>query len=146
MSTPPTHTPACATVDPGWWFSGIDVERQAAIALCGVCPLAQQCLELAMAGEGRIHIAGSARPGWVMITVTDSGPGIPAGLRERIFELNFSGRRAARAGKLGFGLWWVRTMMTRLGSTISVADDAQHGASFVLRMPAASPAEQTAWL
>ena len=100
----------------------------------------------AMAGEGRIHIAGSARPGWVMITVTDSGPGIPAGLRERIFELNFSGRRAARAGKLGFGLWWVRTMMTRLGSTISVADDAQHGASFVLRMPAASPAEQTAWL
>lgn len=53
MSTPPTHTPACATVDPGWWFSGIDVERQAAIALCGVCPLAQQCLELAMAGEGR---------------------------------------------------------------------------------------------
>ena len=48
-----THEPIppCTTVDPEWWFSGVDAERQAAIALCGVCPVAQQCLELALAGE-----------------------------------------------------------------------------------------------
>lgn len=96
----------------------------------------------AMSGPGRIEIAGCARPGWVEVRVSDSGPGIPAKLRERIFELNFSGRRAARAGKLGFGLWWVRTMMTRLGGTISVADDTQHGASFVLRLPCHAEAEK----
>ena len=91
----------------------------------------------AMGGAGRVRISGSTRRGWVEVTVSDSGPGIPAELQERIFELSFSGRRPGRAGKLGFGLWWVRTMMTRLGGTISVASDGQHGTSFVLRLPCA---------
>lgn len=89
----------------------------------------------AMSGAGQIRITGSTRPGWVEVTVTDSGPGIPLDLHERIFELNFSGRRATRADKLGFGLWWVRTMMTRLGGTISIANDNRQGACFVLRLP-----------
>jgi hypothetical protein len=62
-------------------------------------------------------------------------------LHERIFELNFS-RRATRTGKLGFGLWWVRTMMKRLGGTINVVDDYQHGASFVLRLPCQADGEE----
>jgi len=89
----------------------------------------------AMGGVGQVTIAGNACRGWVEITVSDNGPGIPIELHERIFELNFSGRRPARPGKLGFGLWWVRTMMTRLGGTIKVAGDSEHGASFVLRLP-----------
>ena len=89
----------------------------------------------AMGGAGRVTILGGMHHGEVEITVSDSGPGIAPELHERIFELNFSGRRKARADKLGFGLWWVRTLMTRLGGTIGVASDGQHGASFVLRLP-----------
>lgn len=96
----------------------------------------------ALNGAGEITLAGSTRRGWVEVTVSDSGPGVPADLRERIFELNFSGRRPARPGKLGFGLWWVRTMMTRLGGTVSVADDDRHGASFMLRLPCQSADER----
>ena len=35
----------------------------------------------------------------------------PPELHERIFDPAFSGRPVR--GKLGFGLWWVRTLMTR---------------------------------
>ncbi len=89
----------------------------------------------AMGGAGRLTIQGMAQQSQVEIVVSDSGPGIAAELHERIFELNFSGRRKARAEKLGFGLWWVRTMMTRLGGTIGVASDGHSGTSFVLRLP-----------
>jgi signal transduction histidine kinase len=94
----------------------------------------------ALGGAGRVTIRGAARQGQVEVVVSDSGPGIAPELHERIFELSFSYRRttAARAGKLGFGLWWVRTLMTRLGGTIGVVSDGQHGASFVLRLPCAA--------
>ncbi len=89
----------------------------------------------AMGGAGELTIHGMARQGQVEIVVSDSGPGITPELHERIFELNFSGRRKARADKLGFGLWWVRTMMTRLGGTIGVASDGHNGTSFMLHLP-----------
>lgn len=89
----------------------------------------------AMRGQGLIEIRGQAGPAWVEITVSDSGPGIPPHLHDRIFELNFSGRAASRPGKLGFGLWWVKTLMTRLGGSVDIESDGQRGAAFRLRLP-----------
>lgn len=91
----------------------------------------------AMRGQGVIEIRGRASADWVEITVSDSGPGIPPELRERIFELNFSGRSASRPGKLGFGLWWVKTLMTRLGGSVDIEAEqsGQRGATFRLRLP-----------
>ncbi|MEJ5225533.1 MAG: sensor histidine kinase, partial [Anaerolineales bacterium] len=90
---------------------------------------------VAMDGRGQVLISGSVTEDWVDITVRDDGPGIPPHLHDRIFELNFSGRSAARPGKLGFGLWWVKTLMTRLGGSVAVESDGQHGAAFHLRLP-----------
>jgi GAF domain-containing protein len=91
----------------------------------------------AMGGDGKIVIRGEARSGWVDITVSDSGPGIAPELHDRIFELNFSGRGSARTGKLGFGLWWVKTLMARLGGSVSVESDGRHSTKFKLRLPRA---------
>jgi signal transduction histidine kinase len=91
----------------------------------------------AIEGAGTVTISGSNCCGWVEVVVRDSGPGIPAELHEQIFEISFSGRGAPRANKLGFGLWWVRTLMTRLGGAILVESDGQHGATFKLRLPCA---------
>jgi signal transduction histidine kinase len=96
----------------------------------------------AMNGEGIINIRGCTRQKWVEVTVSDDGPGIPPALHDRIFELNYSGRGAGRRGKLGFGLWWVKTLMARLGGSVTVESDvhADHsgkqGAVFRLRLPA----------
>jgi signal transduction histidine kinase len=91
----------------------------------------------AMQSKGVINIQGVSGPRWVEITVSDSGPGIPPELHDRIFELNYSGRASTRPGKLGFGLWWVKTLMTRLGGSVTVESDGQHGTTFRLRLPRA---------
>jgi signal transduction histidine kinase len=92
----------------------------------------------AMRGEGTIDIKGQSEGQWVDITVKDSGPGIPPELHDRIFELSFSGSRSnLRPGKLGFGLWWVKTLMTRLGGSVTIESDGQHGTTFRLRLPRA---------
>jgi len=88
----------------------------------------------AMGGNGSIGIHGTALPEWVEVSVTDSGPGIAREIHSQIFELNFS-RTVAQPGKLGFGLWWVKTLMTRLGGSVTVESDGNHGTTFRLRLP-----------
>jgi GAF domain-containing protein len=88
----------------------------------------------AMNGSGRIQIQGHHMPEAVEISLTDSGPGIPVELHTQIFELNFS-RTGSQPGKLGFGLWWVKTLMTRLGGSVSVESDGSHGTTFRLQLP-----------
>ena len=89
----------------------------------------------AMQGKGTITIQGHKSEKFVEVTVTDSGPGIPQEIHDRIFELDFSGRNTPRPGKLGFGLWWVKTLMTRLGGSVSVESDGTNGTTFRLRLP-----------
>jgi signal transduction histidine kinase len=90
---------------------------------------------VAMNGNGSINIRGLTVPEWVEISIIDDGPGIAPELHNQIFELNFTGRTGAQPGKLGFGLWWVKTLMTRLGGSVVVESDGQHGTTFVLRLP-----------
>ena len=88
----------------------------------------------AMNGQGSIVIQGNHLSESIEISITDSGPGIAAELHNQIFELNFS-RTGSPPGKLGFGLWWVKTLMTRLGGSVNVESDGQHGTTFRLRLP-----------
>src|SRR5687768_3289733 len=91
----------------------------------------------AMQGKGVITIQGEKHPGRVEVLVGDSGSGISPELHDKIFELDFSGEAVARPGKLGFGLWWVKTLMARLGGSVVVESDGQHGTIFRLYLPTA---------
>ena len=88
----------------------------------------------AMDENGFIVIEGVYLGEEVEISITDSGPGIPAELHHQIFELSFS-RTGAQQRKLGFGLWWVKTLMTRLGGSVTVESDGYHGTTFRLHLP-----------
>lgn len=90
----------------------------------------------AMGGAGAVIIQGAAHDGWVEVTVSDDGPGIPPELHDRIFEFDFPVGRSPRLS-IGFGLWWVKTLMTRLGGSVGVESDGEHGATFRLRLPCA---------
>jgi signal transduction histidine kinase len=91
----------------------------------------------AMEGDGVISIRGDSRDDWVEISVSDNGPGIAPELQNRVFDFNFSGSGSATRGKLGFGLWWVKTLTVRLGGSIRVESDGCNGTTFRLRFPRA---------
>lgn len=82
--------------------------------------------------SGRIAIAGEAGNGWVVVKVSDNGPGIPDTRQKEIFHLN---RDRSNPQNLGFGLWWVRTVLERNGGTIEVESDGQTGTTFILELP-----------
>lgn len=87
-------------------------------------------------GVGTITVSGAAAGGWAAVTVRDDGPGIPPELHERIFTF-YTSRAAAQPGRLGFGLWWVKTLITRFGGSITVESDGAHGTAFKIRLPLA---------
>jgi signal transduction histidine kinase len=67
----------------------------------------------------------------VAITIDDSGPGVPAALRDRIFEPFFT----TKARGSGLGLSIVHAIVAQHGGTISVDGAPGGGARFLLRLP-----------
>ncbi len=73
-----------------------------------------------------------------VLEVADTGPGIPAELRESIFELFVQGERALdRAqGGLGIGLTLVKALVGMHGGTVRAASaSASHGSVFTVCLP-----------
>lgn len=89
----------------------------------------------AMNGNGVILVSGSTDFHSAVVRISDNGPGIPQELHEHIFDLNYSGRVTTKPGKLGFGLWWVKTLMTRLEGSVFIESDGIHGTTFILKLP-----------
>ena len=87
-----------------------------------------------MQGQGEVTIRVVVKGRWVEIRVSDTGPGIPLELQERIFEFSYSSR-SAHPGKLGFGLWWVKSLVTRFGGRVAVESPDQGGTTFILSLP-----------
>ena len=91
----------------------------------------------AMQGRGEITISGKVREDKVEIRVMDTGPGISSDLHERIFEFSYSSSSPEMRANLGFGLWWVKTLMARFGGKITVESDGSSGTTFILELPIA---------
>ena len=80
---------------------------------------------------GVITVRVSRADKGLLITVRDNGPGIPADLRERIWEPFFTTRQRGT----GLGLSIVRKRMQEVGGTASVASHVGRGSVFQLRLP-----------
>jgi two-component system heavy metal sensor histidine kinase CusS len=83
-------------------------------------------------GGERVEIAVTTAPGWVRVAVSDDGPGIPASIRDRVFE-RFS-REGAPSTGFGLGLAIARALAEAQGGRLSL-DDGAGGARFVLDFP-----------
>jgi signal transduction histidine kinase len=81
-----------------------------------------------------------ATNGQVVVTVEDDGPGVPAELRDRIFE-RFVRGTGDRGSSSGLGLSIVRAVAQSHGGSVEL-EKAIRGARFVVRLPRAEvPAE-----
>jgi signal transduction histidine kinase len=76
-------------------------------------------------------------PGGAELTVTDDGPGIPAGERERVFErfTRVDDARTAGAGGAGLGLAIARDIAERHGGSLTLDTAEPAGARFVFAVP-----------
>ncbi len=79
---------------------------------------------------------------WAQLTVSDSGPGVPAPERERIFERFQRGSTSGGHSGFGLGLAIGRELAARMGGSLALGAESspgkdERGASFTLRLPVA---------
>ena len=94
---------------------------------------ALQALDLVPAGQRSLQVSLREANGHAELSVTDSGPGIPADALPRLFEPFFT----TRQGGLGLGLSLCETLATRMGGRICAGRNAPGGAVFTLTLPLA---------
>ncbi len=92
-----------------------------------------------------VHLAvvdDGGQPGF-RLCVQDSGPGIPAGSQEQIFEQGFSTKASLPGTGRGFGLALVNQAVLRLGGTLHLdSKTAAGGARFTVLLPLPEGARQ----
>ena len=89
-------------------------------------------------GARTIQIRTSRDGGGVRIDVSDSGPGVPADLTNKIFDPHFTTKAAGKG--TGLGLDIVKRIVEHHRGSIACESDAT-GARFVVRIPLVQPAE-----
>jgi PAS domain S-box-containing protein len=89
-------------------------------------------------GDGRrVVVAVDGSTSGVQISVSDTGPGIPQGDLERIFEKFYRGdpNLTTAPGGTGLGLYIARELVERMGGRIDVHSKAAAGTTFVVELP-----------
>jgi signal transduction histidine kinase len=105
----------------------------------------------AMPSGGRIELglhefhAGAETAPWLVLTIEDSGPGIPTKALEKIFESGYTtprSRRQANGGwagtHRGLGLAITRSIVEAAGGRIHAANRSSAGARFEIELPVRS--------
>ena len=84
-----------------------------------------------------IRITAIPRDNMAEICVSDNGPGIPNELKERVFEMFFTGQNqiADSHRSLGLGLALCRTILAAHKGTLTLRDNEPHGCKFSFELP-----------
>jgi signal transduction histidine kinase len=86
------------------------------------------------AAGGRIDIAVARNDGHAVLSVTDTGIGIPAEELPRIWDRLFRGDASRTERGLGLGLSLVRAIVAAHGGTVEVDSEAGRGARFAVHL------------
>ncbi len=119
---------------PALWLMGDAPRLQQVIS-----NLVENALKYAGRGEVRIHLAVMDRSDIagrlsISITISDQGPGIPDGIRDRIFEPFFQQRAGDAEKGVGLGLFLCQKFVQAMGGTISLFDNPGGGAKFTIQL------------
>ena len=85
---------------------------------------------------GSVHVVADREGGWVNVRVSDDGPGIPADIRDQVFEPFFTTRQQGS----GLGLSIARELTQRNGGELSIEDGPTGGTVIAMRWPAGDEA------
>ena len=85
--------------------------------------------------DGTIRLEGTLQGEMVVIRVADEGPGIPAEIRNTIFERFASSAVRTHKRGAGLGLAVAKALATLHGGTLELDNSVEKGATFVCRLP-----------
>jgi signal transduction histidine kinase len=88
--------------------------------------------------EGLVDITVAIDQQWVLLSVTDNGTGIPAAVKPRIFQPNFT----TKSSGTGLGLAMVRSIVEQASGDIWFEDNPGGGTRFVVKLPQAIPVDE----
>ena len=93
---------------------------------------------------GRVELTVTEQPGQILLTVDDSGRGIPPAERERVFDRFYRRANDSEAGSedtgSGLGLAIVRSIAQRHAASVQMTDSALGGLRVAVRFaPAVKP-------
>ena len=91
----------------------------------------------AMPNGGKITAKSEQKGTWVVLSVKDTGIGIPDGIKDRIFEPFFTTKTLKGSG---LGLSVTYGMVTRHGGIIEFDSEVGKGTTFYIELPAAAEA------
>jgi two-component system, NtrC family, sensor histidine kinase HydH len=94
------------------------------------------CLNAVQAQErlgGGVRVRGVREDGRVLLDVEDEGPGVPADIRDRLFDPYVTGR----AGGSGLGLPIASRIAESMGAGVSLLRTGDSGSAFRVSLPAA---------
>ena len=91
----------------------------------------------AMEGKGRLNIKARFDPdrNQFIIRVSDTGPGIPEALREKIFDIFFTTKPAGKG--TGLGLTITKNIVKLHGGNITIDSPPEGGTTFMIELPLA---------
>ncbi|MGQ9630870.1 MAG: ATP-binding protein [bacterium] len=85
---------------------------------------------------GRVSVSAAVENGSAIISVSDTGPGIPPSERDKIFNRFYQAASGARVvGGMGLGLAISREIVSLHGGEIWVEDNAEGGSTFKFTLP-----------
>ncbi len=89
--------------------------------------------------RGNVRIATSSADGRARISVSDDGPGVPRAVRDRVFEPFFTTKEVGVG--TGLGLAISLEIVSQHGGRLSLDEDYQAGARFILELPLSATSE-----
>jgi signal transduction histidine kinase len=84
---------------------------------------------------GRVVVATARRENQAVLTISDSGPGVPEAEQARIWERLYRGDQSRSQSGLGLGLSLVRAIVEAHGGGVSVRNAPSGGAVFEVTLP-----------
>lgn len=85
-------------------------------------------------GTPTVTVTAERGIGEVVVRIADDGPSIPPGKRESYFQ---PGTRTPDSDGQGFGLYLVRTLVSRYDGEVTLGDNEPRGTVVTVRLPAA---------
>lgn len=82
-----------------------------------------------------INISTAIEQGWVRVIIADSGPGIPANQRSKVFEPFFTTQQNINGVQAGMGLVMAKEIVNQHGGMIEIDPDYQEGCRVILHFP-----------